>query len=328
MTPIRWRYSGFSSVVLIALLICCRQSSAQNAGGSQPSGTTSGSGPFKALMEMDAGLPDHTIYRPDDLSALNGASLPIVVWGNGACVNAGNAFSSFLTDISSYGYLVIALGPIVQRDTAGPAQPPPQAPPQPQGGDTTEPPRGLPPAATHPSQMIDAIQWATAENDRAASKYYKRLNSGKIAVMGQSCGGVQAIEVAADSRIGTAVIWNSGLFDKPTNLGGGKTLSKRDLESIHVPVAYISGDPRDIAFKNAGADFDYLTKIPAFRAYELGVGHGGTYREPNGGEFSGIAVAWLKWQLKGDQRAALMFRGPDCGLCVNPKWVVRTKNIK
>ena len=67
-------------------------------------------------MEMDAGLPDHTIYRPENLSALNGATLPIVVWGNGACVNAGNAFSNFLTDISSYGYLVIALGPIVQRD--------------------------------------------------------------------------------------------------------------------------------------------------------------------------------------------------------------------
>ena len=116
--------------------------------------------------------------------------------------------------------------------------------------------------------MIDAIQWATAENDRAASKYYKRLNSGKIAVMGQSCGGVQAIEVAVDRRVSTAVIWNSGLFGKPTNLGGGKTLSKQDLESIHVPVAYISGDPRDIAFKNAEADFDYLTKIPAFRAYE------------------------------------------------------------
>ena len=106
-----------------------------------------------------------------------------------------------------------------------------------------------------------------------------------------------------------------------------KRLVRRDLESIHVPVAYISGDPRDIAFKNAEADFDYLTKIPAFRAYERGVGHGGTYREPNGGEFSGIAVAWLNWQLKGDQRAALMFRGSDCGLCVNPKWVVRTKNL-
>jgi len=328
MTP---RPVRISRVVPLALLMFCWHSAAQNPGGSQPPGTTPGSGPYKAVMEMDAGLPDHTIYRPVDLAALNGSKLPIVIWGNGACVNAGNAFSGFLTDISSYGYLVVALGPIVQRDPFAPAQNAPQAPAVPllpQGADSSEPPRGLPPAATHPSQMIDAIQWAIAENDRAASKYYKRLDSGKIAVMGQSCGGVQAIEVAADRRVGTAVIWNSGLFAKPTNLGGGKTLSKQDLESIHVPVAYISGDPRDIAFKNAEADFEHLTKIPAFRAYEKGVGHGGTYREPNGGEFSGIGVAWLNWQLKGDHRAALMFRGPDCGLCVNPKWVVRTKNIK
>jgi len=321
-----WRYQRKSPMVPIALLILCWQGAAQNGGGSHPPGATPGSGPYQAVMEMDAGLPDHTIYRPDNLSELNGVSLPIVVWCNGACVNAGNSFSNFLTDISSYGYLVIALGPIVQRDTAPPQ--PPAAPLRPQGGGLTEPPRDLPPAATHPSQMIEAIQWATAENDRAASKYYKRLNSSKIAVMGQSCGGVQAIEVAADRRVSTAVIWNSGLFDKPTNLGGGKTLSKQDLESIHVPVAYISGDAQDIAFKNAEADFDYLTKIPAFRAYERGVGHGGTYRQPNGGEFSGIALAWLNWQLKGDKRAALMFRGPDCGLCVNPKWVVRTKGLK
>lgn len=325
MTPIRRRYTEISSVVLIALIFCS-QSAAQNPGGSRPPETTPGSGPYKAVMEMDAGLPDHTVYRPENLSALNGAKLPIVVWGNGACVNAGNAFQSFLTDISSYGYLVIALGPTVQRNPSA-IPPAPVAPPR-TPADTTELPRNLPPAATHPSQMIDAIHWAMAENDRAGSKYYKQLDSRKIAVMGQSCGGVQAIEVAADRRVTTAVIWNSGLFAKPTNMGGGKTLSKRDLESIHVPMAYISGDAQDIAFNNANADFDYLAKIPAFRAYERGVGHGGTYREPNGGEFSGIAVAWLNWRLKGDQRAALMFRGPDCGLCVDPKWVVRTKNLK
>ena len=72
MTP---RPIRISSVVLLALLIFCRQSPAQNPGGSQPPGTTSGSGPYKAVMEMDAGLPDHTIYRPEDLSALDGSEI-------------------------------------------------------------------------------------------------------------------------------------------------------------------------------------------------------------------------------------------------------------
>ena len=332
MTLTQWRVTAISSVALAGLLIFGWNGRAQTRGGAAPRPTT-GSGPYKAVMEMDAGLPDHTVYRPENLSELNGATLPLVIWGNGGCANAGNAFSNFLTDISSYGFVAIALGPVVERNAGAPAQraAAPAARPQPpvqQSADTTQLPRNLPPAATHPSQMIDAIKWATAENERPASKYYKHLNTGKIAVMGQSCGGVQAIEVAADPRVTTAMVWNSGLFAQPSDMGGGKTLSRKDLESIHVPMAYISGDPTDIAHNNANADFEYIESIPVFRAWERGVGHGGTYNQPNGGEFAGIGVAWLNWQLKGDRRAALMFRGPDCGLCVNPKWVVRTKNLK
>jgi hypothetical protein len=329
MTPDHLRLTALSSFALAALVIFTWNGAAQTRASAPPRPTT-GSGPYKAVMEMDTGLPDHTIYRPEDMSALGGITLPLVIWGNGACVNAGNSFSNFLTDISSYGFVAIALGPIVERNAASPA--PPAAPaaqaPIQQPADTTQPPRNLPPAATHPSQMIEAIKWATAENDRADSKYYKRLNTGKIAVMGQSCGGVQAIEVAAEPRVTTAMVWNSGLFAQPSNMGGGKTLGKKDLESIHVPMAYISGDSSDIAFNNANADFEYIKSIPVFRAWERGVGHGGTYNQPNGGEFAGIGVAWLSWQLKGDQKAARMFRGAECGLCVNPKWVVQTKNFK
>jgi len=321
MTMTQKRIAAFCSVGLAALLMLAWNGAAQTRGGAPPLPNT-GSGPWKGVMEMDPGLPDHTVYRPEDLSALHGATLPLVVWGNGACANAGNSFSNFLTDISSYGFLAIALGPIVERNAAGPAQPAIQQP-----TDTTQLPRNLPPAATHPVQMIDAIKWATAENERPASKYYRRLNPGKIAVMGQSCGGVQAIEVGADSRVTTVMVWNSGLFAEPSTMGGGKVLGKKDLESIHVPMAYISGDSTDIAHNNANADFEYIKSIPVFRAWERGVGHGGTYNQPNGGEFAGIGVAWLNWQLKGDQKAALMFRGADCGLCVNPKWVVQTKNL-
>jgi hypothetical protein len=257
---------------------------------------------------------------------LKGNSLPIVVWGNGACANAGNFFAPFLTEISSYGYLVIALGPIVQLNAAG-FPPGPPVPPRPQRSDPTQPPPNLPPPATHSAQLIEAINWAIAENQRTGSKYYQRLDSKKIAVMGQSCGGVQAIEVAPDPRITTAMIWNSGLFPKPTKMAGGKSMSKDDLESFHTPVAYISGDAQDIAFANANDDFEHISSIPIFRAYERGIGHGGTYRQPNGGEFSGVAVAWLNWQLKNDQRASLLFKGVDCGLCVNPRWVVQKKKI-
>ena len=305
-------------------------SAAQETGGrppdAGPAAAAVGSGPYKVVMEMDPSLPGHTIYRPEDLSGLNGTSLPIVAWGNGACANAGNFFAPFLTEIASYGYIVIALGPIVQLNAAGfPQGSSVQA--RPQGSDPAQPPSNLPPPATHSVQLIEAINWALAENQRAGSKYFQRLDGKKIGVMGQSCGGVQAIEVAADPRITTVMVWNSGLFPKPTEMAGGKSMSKDDLKSLHTPVAYISGDAQDIAFVNAEDDFERITSVPILRGYERGVGHGGTYRQPYGGEFSGVAVAWLNWQLKGDQRASLVFKGANCGLCVNPRWVVRKKNI-
>lgn len=282
-----------------------------------------GSGPYKAVMEMDAGLSGETVYRPANLSALRDTRLPIVVWGNGACVNIGNFYAPFLTEISSYGYLVVALGPITKLKT----QSFPTAPPRNQQGKPPASAPQFPPPATHPAQMLAAMNWAIVENRRPGSKYYQHLDTTKIAVMGHSCGGVQALEVAADPRITTAVIWSSGLFPKPTNMGGGKTMSKSDLQLLHSPIAYISGDSEDIAFVNSNDDFSRIASVPAFRGYERGVGHGGTYRQPNGGEFAGVAIAWLNWQLKGDRKSALMFRGANCGLCVNPRWVVQQKNI-
>ena len=74
--------------------------------------------------------------------------------------------------------------------------------------------------------------------------------------------------------------------------------------------------------------FERINHVPVFRAYARGVVHEGTYSERNGGEFAGIAVGWLNWQLKGDRRPRSCSSGPDCGLCVNPHWVVRSKNLR
>jgi dienelactone hydrolase len=309
--------------ILATALAATAAGGAGAQGAYTPASTPIGTGPYKAIMEVDPRLPTHTVYRPADLAALKGAKLPIVAWGNGACRNAGNIFRQHLSEVASHGFLAIAIGPIgTPADEADPAAPRP--------GATPPPPRdrnNLPPPASHSSQLVDAIDWAIAENGRQGSKLYGRLDTTRIAVMGQSCGGVQAIEASADPRVTTTVVWNSGLFPEPTTMGGGKALSKADLAAYHGPVAYISGDQSDQAFVNAEDDFDRIAQVPVFRAWEKGVGHSGTHRQPNGGDFGKVSVAWLSWQLKGDQAAARMFTGADCGLCGDAKWVVKKKGM-
>ncbi len=273
-----------------------------------------GTGPFPALMEQDAGLPTHTVYRPMDLTQLKGQKLPIIAWGNGGCSNNGASFRNFLTEIASYGFLAIAIGP-------------PQAPPA--GNAKAAPKQGGGPA-TKSTQLIDAINWAMAENDRKGSQYYQKLDPSKIAVMGQSCGGIQALAVAEDPRIKLIGIWNSGILNMPLAPGtpAMEDVRKEQLEKLHSPIFYITGDKSDIAFENGMDDFKRITKVSALHAYKDGVGHGGTYNQPNGGEFGKIAVAMLQWQLKGDKNAAKMFVGANCGLCQDPKWHVSNKGLK
>ena len=76
-----------------------------------PQATPIGSGPYPAIMETAPRLPTHTLYHPAALGSAG--KLPVVAWGNGGCANVGNSFRWFLSDIASYGYMVIAVGPIV-----------------------------------------------------------------------------------------------------------------------------------------------------------------------------------------------------------------------
>jgi len=326
-------------------LLCCASSAqtppseeqpASNVPKVLPATTPLGTGPFKVIMEVDPTLAKHTVYRPNDISGVRSAKLPIMAWGNGACAADGNAFRLFLTEIASHGYLVIANGPIgPDRAQFPPAMPPNRgaAPAGTRGaGAAAKPavPPGItstPPTTT--GQLIEAIDWAIAENSHKGSRYYGKLDTAKIAVAGMSCGGVQAIEASVDPRVKTTIVANSGLMTVPTTMSGsGKPVPKESLNLMHAPVLYMSGDESDIAYANANDDFEKINHIPVFRAFEKGIGHGGTYHDPDGGAFGKVALAWLDWQLKGSKDAAGMFQGEQCSLCTDPQWVTHKKKIE
>lgn len=280
-------------------------------------------GPYPVSVIAEATLMTHTVYRPTDLSPFPGDDrLPIVAWGNGACSNAGLLFSNFLIQIASHGFLVIASGP---KDAPLPtfaSELPGQA------SVTPDPSADIAAGRTTDQDLIEAIDWAIAENGRRGSPYFGRLNPEKVAVMGQSCGGLQATAVAGNPRIKTVVIWNSGVFPEGSSPAGASMsgATKASLDDFHAPVAYFLGGPSDLAYANGKDDFSRLETVPAFLG-SVHSGHGGTYYHRGGGWFGEVGVAWLEWQLNSDQQAATYFRGPDCKLCTNPIWEVEKKNI-
>jgi len=264
-----------------------------------------GTGPYKALMLSDNSLPTHTIFRPKDLSVFGEKNkLPIIAWGNGACTNSPWEHLNFLSEVSSYGFLVIAIGPMPQEGQRGSGQ-------------------------SKSSQMIDAINWAIAQNSDKKSPYYNKIDITKIAVSGMSCGGLQTLENAPDPRVTTAVICNSGILGNPSSgMSGMPNLTKDYLLKLHTPTIYILGGETDIAYANGMDDFKRIDHVPVFVANMKGIGHGGTYSQPHGGEFAKVAAAWFKWQLKDDKEAGKMFTGDPCGLSQWPNWTVEKKKIQ
>jgi hypothetical protein len=338
MRDSKYIQAGVAAFILLAGS-CSERAIAQSA----PETT----GPYKVVMEMDASLPEHTVYRPEQVSRVKG-KLPVVAYGNGACANAGNAFENYLAEVASYGLLVVANGPI---DSKAPGRPPkpgqpfPPLPPPPQG-DPSPANRGgrVPFQQSKTSALYETMDWANVQNGKDGSPYKGKLDITSMAVMGQSCGGLQALEAAGDPRVKTAVILNSGIIRNTVPLSEGEGQNKgapmrvpiaglvlpgnpETLKKLHTPIIYVIGGESDIAFKNAEQDFSEIEAVPVFKA-NMDTGHNGTYWQPHGGKFAEVATEWLLWQLKGDKKSGAMFTGKQCGLCKAPEWQVARKNWK
>ena len=270
-----------------------------------------GTGAFKAVMKEESTLPEHTVFVPQDLSTFSAKNpLPVLVWGNGACANSPFEHMNFLNEIASHGYIVLATGIIPMDDEwyKGPM--------------------------SRSEQQIESIDWIIAQNADPASPYYNKIDVNNICVAGMSCGGLQTLFNCADKRIKTLMICNSGLFNQQNAsqaVGGMPMPPKEKLKEIHTPIIYILGGKEDIAYENGMDDFHRISHVPACAA-NFPVGHGGTYRQPNGGEFTIPALAWLKWQLKCDKAAAKMFVGKKPELLKREKWTLeankKMKSVK
>jgi len=297
------------------------------------------SGPFDVIIEHDPTLATHTIFRPKTLGEMKH---PILVWGEGGCVDMGLMVPEYLSEIASHGFLVVADGPPVGRNF------PPRNQDAAAGHDEVKE-EGAPAAGAeglerlrqlrtggrpqvqgsgvamgnNGADLITAVDWVFAQNENPDSQYHQKLDTSKIAAMGVSCGGLMSYGASSDPRITTIGILNSGLFARDQKIYDG----------LHGPVLILTGGPEDIAYENGKADFEAINRedIPLFYGYFPAVGHRGTYSRDNGGPFGKVTVAWMKWHLLGDESASAkgMFAGKDKPEVIDGEpWVTDSKNLK
>ena len=270
-----------------------------------------GSGRHKAVAVRERSLPDFVVYRPMNMDAAmtvghprpfatgqeKKEKLPVLVFCNGGCMDTSIDYENMLTDLASYGYVVVAVGQLQMLAQHDKDQ-------------------------HTPSTVVQrALDWICQQAADPSSPYYNKIDTQKIAAAGHSCGGAQVLANAADKRLQTYIILNAGM--------GTMTMadaSRKSLKGLHGPILYLVGGRSDVAWANAQQDYKAIRHVPVVLADNTQSGHGGTYGQPGGGANSRMVRAWLDWQLKGKQEHETLFLGGD--LKDYPGWTIMHKNVK
>ncbi len=248
-------------------------------------------GSYKVTSEITFGSPGHVLFRPADLRGFPKKDiLPVLVWGNGGCAIDSTRYEGFLSTIASHGFLVLATAGVEgEKQRQATAQ-----------------------------DLLSAIDWAEAENKREGSPLNGKIDTSRVAVMGQSCGGMLSVRLGADPRVDTIGVFNAGV--QPGNPNA--------LPLLHGPVLLINGHERDFMMKTSAANFALINHVPVFYGARHNAGHTATVFHPGGGEYANVAANWLRYLFKGDKDAGKMFVGKNCGLCTNPNWDTNSKKLE
>jgi hypothetical protein len=253
-------------------------------------------GPLNPVIEVHSGFPEWTVYRPEPLDAET--KHPIVVFGNGGCLLNGTLFGQWTFELASYGVVSVVDG-----------KPQTKASDDPIVNGIRSGPDGKP--------LVMAMDWITAENERPCSMFYHKLDLEKIAVAGQSCGGMMTLLSAGDKRVATALVLSSGLS------GDNQML----FSTYHAPMLFITGGTSDMLHSTALANFMAINNVPMWFGSQNS-GHMGTWNQINAGEMGRAATGWVRWKLLGEAAAEKMFVGADCELCKPPsEWVMIQKKM-
>jgi poly(3-hydroxybutyrate) depolymerase len=256
---------------------------------------TSLSLPVTKEKHMEA--PTFNLTRPENIS--EGGPFPVVVWANGGCFRSDFTWDPLFQRWAKGGFVVLHLTGTGSDDDIFSML-----------GTTTK--------AEH-KQLID---WVEAQNK--TGMYAGKLDLERIVVAGNSCGGVTALQVAAEDDRLAAVFVLSG----SSSVGGTDT---QVMKNVQVPVGFIVGGPEDIAGANAAGDYEALNDgIPAMIVNRRAGDHPTVSTDamvlP---EVAEISLNWMDLAVNGTKAAYDALNSANhCDNCTPGDWMIKAKNLE
>lgn len=223
-------------------------------------------GPYNVSVGVSPWAPGQTLYIPRGLP--NGTAVPVFAWLNAYCAKQGLAYRSFLTEIASNGYLVVAPGA---------------------GRWWT---RGEADSDDQKESLRSALNWARQAGFPA--------NASRLAVGGHSCGGYETAKSLAtdyDGQLTTGIIFSSGARND--------TLDGFFQPSLWVTGG--ASDVASQAATTSYAYLSTANKFTPTVAASINAGNNGTFWTARGGAYAEIAVRWLDAWTKASQPALDFF---------------------
>ncbi|MBN1130913.1 MAG: hypothetical protein JXA71_18130 [Chitinispirillaceae bacterium] len=216
------------------------------------------------------------VFRPAAAKyGQSGVKHPIIVWGNGS-TNTVDIWQGFLSRVATFGFVVVA-------------------------------PEQTQVTAAHMNAGIDYVLRLARD---PAGGDYGRIDTTKIGATGYSLGGMGAITVGSNARIGaTFILASSG-----------------NVRNLKAPWAIVGGDADAIFNWSSISTSVTGSPQPAFGAVLAGIDHN---RVAGNAKAQEAYIGWMRWRFMGDQAGRALFMGSACKICTDAAFsdVVKSANF-
>jgi len=162
-------------------------------------------------------------------------------------------------------------------------------------------------------EMRKGVDWLLAENENPESPLFGNVHPTRIGATGHSQGGSASCAATAHERINVGA-----------SIQGARFCLMYPPAATKAMLFFAGGADTTVPASQVEQGYDICTG-PTIYAELAGVDHFVTVG--NGGGFRGPLTAWFRYHLMGEAEAGKLFYGDDCGLCTNPSWTVKHKNL-